>query len=169
TMNGFAKVASQADPAKLDAALILCREQADEILRRERLGSLRFAGDLVILDANERGGAGSPDILERVCSAASDIAIALEQLPAHASMMGRIQVSGGVHLEDAGAASSDALQQAIALAAQASKAGTVLYLNSVAAERVKIRFPAIADSLLPGSAPGALSVQFFHLQQVMQG
>ncbi len=169
TMNGFAKVAGQADPGKLDAALALCRDQVTEILRRERLTSVRFAGDLVILDADERGGPGAADLLERVCSAASDMAIALEQLPAHANVIGRIQVSGGVHLADAGPASSDGLQQGISLAAQASKMGTVLQLNDEAAERLKSRFPAVADAMMPSALPGAMAVQFFQLQQVMQG
>lgn len=171
TMNGFPKVAEHADPAKLDAALGLCRDQLQEILKRERLGNLRFSGDLVILDAGEQGGTGAADLLERVLSASSDMAIALEQLPAHANVIGRIQVSGGIWLQDAipPAGSSDALKQAVSLAAQASKMGTVLQLNATAVERVKSRYPGISESLMPSPVPGAMALQFFQLQQVMQG
>ncbi len=171
TMNGFPKVAEHADASKLEDALGLCRSQVDEILKRERLSSVRFAGDLVILDAKESGGPGAADLLERVLSAASDVAIALEQLPAHAHVMGRIQVSGGVYLQDGlpASGSNDPLKQAVSLASQASRMGTALQLNKPAVDRLKQRYPAVAESLMPSAVPDAMVLQFFQLQQVMQG
>lgn len=169
TMNGFQKVAEQADATKLDAALATCREQVDQIVHRERLGVARFAGDLVIIDASEPGGPGAADLLERVMGASSDVAIALEQLPAHAHVMARIQVSGGIWLEDTIGASPEALKQAIVLSAQASRMGAALQLNDTAAGRLKGRYPDAASMMMPGSVPGSSALQFFQLQQVMQG
>lgn len=169
TMNGFQKVAEHATPPKLDAALAVCREQVDQIVKRERLGPVRFAGDLVILEGSEPGGPGAADLLERVMGGASDVAIALEQLPAHANVMGRIQVSGGVWLEDSATASPDSLKQAITLAAQASKMGAALQVNAAAAERLKSRYPDTASLMMPSSIPGSSVLQFFQLQQVMGG
>ena len=173
-MNGLQRIAENADSARLDTALGNCRDQVQQILRRERLGNGRFAGDLVILESAEDGGNGAQDLLDRILSAVSDIAIALEQLPAHASVIGRIQVSGGLWLEDGidSAASGDSVRSAITMAMQASKMGAALQVNGEAAKRLVTRFPDVGSYLVkpgPSGTPDSASLQFFQLQQVLQG
>jgi pSer/pThr/pTyr-binding forkhead associated (FHA) protein len=173
TMNGFHRIAENADSSRLDSALAVCREQVEQILQRDRVGRGRFAGDLVILEVGEHAAADPKPLLDRVLGAASDIAIALEQLPAHASVIGRIQVSGGVWMRDDGLAadSGEALKRAIDLASHASKMGAALQLNELAAAKLRSHYPETAMMLVQPAAGDANSamIQFFQLQQIVQG
>jgi adenylate cyclase len=176
-MNGFQRIAENADSSRLDGALGVCREQVGQILQRDRIGKGRFAGDLVILEADGQTSPDARPLLERVLNAASDIAIALEQLPAHASVIGRIQVSGGLWMRDNGTGSGatgpdagNALKRAADLASHASRMGAAMQLNDLAATKLRSQFPQSAELLVQPAAgePNSAMIQFFQLQQIIQ-
>lgn len=172
SMNGLQQVAQNADPIRLDSAISTAREQVEQIVQSNRLGDVRFAGDLVIFDSIGRlDPPGAKDLLERILNATGDIAIALEQIPAHAKVIGRIQISGGLWLVD-DTRNGEELKEAIKLSAYAARAGSVIQLNSAAANQLRTRYPQAASLLTDAAAspfPGAANLQLFQLQQVIQG
>lgn len=170
SLSGFQQVAQNAESHRLDRAINTCRDQVQQILRRDRLAPARFAGDVVILDSTNQPPDSDSDLIERLLRSAGDVAIALEQLPAHANVMGRIQVSGGLWLEE-GVGAAGRLKDAINLAAQGARMGSSLHMNEYAAKEVKSRLPQAGSQIVdaPQSPfPGSASLQFFQLQQVLQ-
>ena len=174
-MSGFDNLAQNADAARLDAALISCRNQLAQVLDRQAIREVRFAGDVVICNVAEEGGLDKQDPLERALRAVSDLAIALEQLPAHAGVIGRIQVAGGLWLQEftGGENATVSITNALALAAEAARnGGTSFLLNAASTQRVR-RWGGSGDKLLmelTGSAqpfPGSTTVQLFQLPQLL--
>ena len=114
------------------------------------------------------------EYLERALRAVSDLAIALEQLPAHAGVIGRVQVAGGLWLQEfAGENGSLSMNNALALATEAARnGGTTFLLNGAGTQRVR-HWSNSNDKLLlepAGSAqhfPGAASLQLFQLPQIL--
>lgn len=175
SMSGFDGVAQNADSTRLDAALVACRNQVAQVLDRQSIRDVRYAGDLLICSITEEGGFGKQDALERALRAASDLAIALEQLPAHAGVIGRIQVTGGLWLQEftGGENAAITMTNALALGAESARnGGTSFLLNAASTERVR-RWGSSNDKLLlepAGSAqrfPGSSSVQLFQLPQLL--
>jgi hypothetical protein len=174
TMSGFEALAQNADSSRLEAALVACRNQIAQALDRQSIPNLRFAGDVVIASLSEEGGLGKRDALEAALRAVSDLAIALEQLPAHAGVIGRIQVAGGLWLQEFSGAetATQSLHNALALSADASRQGPWFHINAAGSQRVR-RWGAHADKLLmepAGNAqrfPGATAIQFFQLPQIL--
>ena len=175
SMSGFDSLARDADAARLETSLIACRNQLAQALDRQSIRSVRYAGDLVICSLAEEAGLNGKDPLERALRAVSDLAIALEQLPAHAGVMGRIQVSGGLWLQESSGADDPAftMTNALALATEAARSGGASFLlNGASASRVR-RWSAGNEKLLPERAdgaphfPGAAALQLFQLPQVL--
>lgn len=178
SMTGFDNLASNADAARLDAALVACRNQLAQALDRQSIRDVRYAGDLVICSVTEEGGVDARDPLERSLRAVSDLAIALEQLPAHAGVIGRVQVAGGLWLQECtggenAAASMASMTNALALAAEAARNGGASFLlNGASALRVR-RWSGSNEKLLMEPAggaqgfPGSVSLQLFQLPQIL--
>ncbi|MCC7342379.1 MAG: FHA domain-containing protein [Bryobacterales bacterium] len=174
SMSGLDNLARNADPARLDAALVACRNQVAQALDRQSIRDVRYAGDLLICSISQEGGIDKPDALERALRAVSDLAIALEQLPAHAGVIGRVQVAGGLWLQEfAGENGSLSMNNALALATEAARnGGTTFLLNGAGTQRVR-HWSNSNDKLLlepAGSAqhfPGAASLQLFQLPQIL--
>ena len=175
SMAGFDGLAQNPDSSRLDAALIACRNQVAQALDRQGIREVRYAGDLLICSITEEGGLGKQDALERALRAVSDLAIALEQLPAHAGVIGRIQVTGGLWLQEFTGGENTALSitNALALGGEASRhGGTSFLLNSASTQRVR-RWGGHSDKLLmepAGNAqrfPGSTAVQMFQLPQIL--
>ena len=175
SISGFDSLAQNADPVRLDAALIACRNQLAQALDRQSIRDVRYAGDLVICSLAEEAGVNGRDPLERALRAVSDLAIALEQLPAHAGVMGRIQVTGGLWLQESSGAEDPAfnMANALALASEAARTGGASFLlNGAGASRVR-RWSAANEKLLPERAdgaprfPGAALLPLFQLPQVL--
>lgn len=175
SMTGFGDLAQNADNARLDTALAACRNQLAQALDRHSIRDVRYAGDLLIGGVTEPGGIGVQDGLERALRAVSDLAIALEQLPAHAGIFGRIQVTGGLWLQEfAGAESAPvSLTNALALAAEAAQNGGASFLlNAASAARIRGWSESAEKHLVEpsGSArrfPGSAAIQLFHLAQIL--
>ncbi|MCL4784820.1 MAG: FHA domain-containing protein [Bryobacterales bacterium] len=175
SMAGFDSLAQNADAARLESALQACRNQLAQALDRHSIRDVRYAGDLVICSIQEESGVVVRDPLERALRAVSDLAIALEQLPAHAGVMGRIQVAGALWLQDSHGAEDPALcmTNALALASEAARDGGASFLlNRESSSRVR-GWSAASEKLLQessGSAPrfpGATALQLFQLPQVL--
>lgn len=175
SMTGFGDLAQNADNARLETALMACRNQLAQALDRQSIRDVRYSGDLLIGNVAEPGGIGAQDGLERALRAVSDLAIALEQLPAHAGIFGRIQVTGGLWLQEfAGADSAPvSVSNAIALATEAARSGAGSFLlNAASAARIRSWGEASEKHLAepPAGArqfPGCAAVQLFHLPQVL--
>lgn len=175
SMTGFDNLASNADAARLEAALVACRNQLAQALDRQSIRDVRYAGDLVICSVAEEGGVDARDPLERSLRAVSDLAIALEQLPAHAGVIGRVQVSGGLWLQEftGGENAAASMTNALALADEAARNGGASFvLNGASALRVR-RWSGSNEKLLMESAggarrfPGSASLQLFQLPQIL--
>lgn len=173
-MTGFEALAQNADSARLEAALLACRNQIAQALDRQAIRDARYAGDLLIATLSEEGGIGKRDALEAALRSVSDLAIALEQLPAHAGVIGRIQVAGGLWLQEftSGDSATASLSNALAMSVDAARQGPWLHLNAAASQRAR-RWGAHADKLLmepAGSAqrfPGATAIPIFQVPQIL--
>ena len=64
SMSGLDNLARNADPARLDAALVACRNQVAQALDRQSIRDVRYAGDLLICSISQEGGIDKPDALE---------------------------------------------------------------------------------------------------------
>lgn len=175
SMSGLDNLAQNADSARLDGALIACRNQIAQVLHRQNIRDVRYAGDLVICSITEEGGLGKQDVLERALRAVSDLAIAIEQLPAHAGVIGRIQVAGGLWLQEftGGENATISMTNALTLSNEASRGGSWFHVNAAATQRIR-RWHEQSDKFLmePAGAsaqrfPGSAALQFFQLPQIL--
>ncbi len=175
SMAGFDSLAQNADASRLESALLACRNQLAQALDRQSIRDVRYAGDLVICSIEEEHGVAAREPLERALRAVSDLAIALEQLPAHAGVMGRIQVAGALWLQDSYGAEDPALimKNALALASEAARNGSASFLlNRESSSRVR-DWSAANEKLLQEPAggaprfPGATTLQLFQLPQLL--